>query len=70
MSEVAAVTNDRIYPGGTAVQGPIVNMFQTEMVAKQLYPEEFGEWRGLGETPEDEQLFDRQRISDIVNGDI
>jgi iron complex transport system substrate-binding protein len=45
-------------------------MFQTEMVAKQLYPEEFGEWRGLGETPEDEQLFDRQRISDIVNEDI
>jgi ABC-type Fe3+-hydroxamate transport system substrate-binding protein len=70
MSEVAAVENDRIYPGGTAVQGPIVNMFQTEMVAKQLYPEEFGEWRGLGETPEDERLFDRQRVSDIVNGDI
>jgi ABC-type Fe3+-hydroxamate transport system substrate-binding protein len=70
MSEVAAVQNDRIYPGGTAVQGPIVNMFQTEMAAKQLYPEEFGEWRGLGETPDEEQLFDRQRVSDIVNGDI
>jgi ABC-type Fe3+-hydroxamate transport system substrate-binding protein len=69
-SEVSAVKKDRIYPGGTAVQGPIVNMFQTEMAAKQLYPEEFGEWRGLGETPEDEQLFDRQRISDIVNGDL
>jgi ABC-type Fe3+-hydroxamate transport system substrate-binding protein len=68
-SEVAAVKNDRIYPGGTAVQGPIVNMFQTEMAAKQLYPEEFGEWRGLGETPEEEQLFDRERVSDIVNGD-
>ncbi|MFC6723366.1 ABC transporter substrate-binding protein [Halobium palmae] len=70
MSEVAAVQNDRIYPGGTAVQGPIVNMFQTEMAAKQLYPEEFGEWQGLGETPEDEQLFDRQEVADIVNGDI
>ena len=70
MSEVAAVQNDRIYPGGTAVQGPIVNMFQTEMAAKQLYPEEFGEWHGLGETPEDEQLFDRQEVADIVNGDI
>jgi iron complex transport system substrate-binding protein len=69
MSEVAAVQNDRIYPGGTAVQGPIVNMFQTEMAAKQLYPEEFGEWNGLGETPEEEQLFDRQRVADIVNGD-
>jgi ABC-type Fe3+-hydroxamate transport system substrate-binding protein len=69
-SEVDAVKNDRIYPGGTAVQGPIVNMFQTEMAAKQLYPEEFGEWYGLGETPEDEQLFDRQRVADIINGDI
>jgi ABC-type Fe3+-hydroxamate transport system substrate-binding protein len=70
MREVAAVRNDRIYPGGTAVQGPIVNMFQTEMAAKQLYPEEFGEWRGLGETPKDERLFDRQRVADIVNGEV
>jgi iron complex transport system substrate-binding protein len=68
-SEVAAVKNDRIYPGGTAVQGPIVNMFQTEMAAKQLYPEEFGEWHGLGETPEGEQLFDRQRVANIINGE-
>jgi hypothetical protein len=52
MSEVAAVQNDRIYPGGTAVQDPIVNIFQTEMAAKQLSPEEFGEWHGLGETPD------------------
>jgi len=70
MSEVAAVQNDRIYPGGTAVQGPIVNMFQTEMAAKQLYPEEFGEWQGLGDTPGEEQLFDRERVADIINGDI
>jgi iron complex transport system substrate-binding protein len=70
MSEVAAVQNDRLYPGGTAVQGPIVNMFQTEMAAKQLYPEEFGQWHGLGETPEEEQLFDRQRVADIVNGEV
>jgi len=70
MSEVAAVQNDRIYPGGTAVQGPIVNMFQTEMAAKQLYPEKFGEWQGLGETPEEEQLFDRQKVADIVNGEV
>jgi ABC-type Fe3+-hydroxamate transport system substrate-binding protein len=67
-SEVAAVQNDRIYPGGTPTQGPIVNMFQTEMVAKQLYPEEFGEWHGLGDVPDGEQLFDRQRVADIVNG--
>jgi ABC-type Fe3+-hydroxamate transport system substrate-binding protein len=69
MSEVTAVKEDRLYAGGTAVQGPIVNMFQTEMTAKQLYPEEFGEWRGVGETPEEEQLFDRERVAEIVRGE-
>ncbi len=68
-SDLSAVQNDRLYMGGTAYQGPIINLFQTEMLAKQLYPEEFGEWRGLGETPEDEQLFDRQEVADIINGD-
>jgi ABC-type Fe3+-hydroxamate transport system substrate-binding protein len=67
--QVTAVENDRLYPGGTGSQGPIINLFQTEMLAKQLYPEEFGEWRGFGETPEDERLFDRQRVADIINGD-
>ena len=68
--QVSAVQNDRLYPGGTGSQGPIINLFQTEMLAKQLYPGEFGEWRGFGETPEDERLFDRQRVADIVNGDL
>jgi iron complex transport system substrate-binding protein len=46
-------------------------MFQTEMVAKQVYPDIFGEFPGLGEpVPESEQLFDRQRVADIINGDI
>ncbi|MFC7229201.1 ABC transporter substrate-binding protein [Salinirubellus salinus] len=67
---LTAVQNDRLYPGGTGSQGPIINLFQTEMLAKQLYPDEFGPWRGLGETPESEQLFDRQRVADIVTGDI
>jgi ABC-type Fe3+-hydroxamate transport system substrate-binding protein len=69
-SQLTAVQNDQLYKGGTAYQGPIINLFQTEMLAKQLYPEEFGEWQGIGETPEEEQLFDRQRIADIINGDI
>ncbi|QLH81673.1 ABC transporter substrate-binding protein [Halosimplex pelagicum] len=68
--QLSAVEDGRLYPGGTGSQGPIVNLFQTEMLAKQLYPEEFGEWHGFGETPTDEQLFDRQRVADIVNGDI
>lgn len=68
--QITAVENDRLYPGGTGSQGPIINLFQTEMLAKQLYPEEFGEWRGFGETPKDEQLFDRGRVADIIGGDI
>lgn len=59
-SEVSAVKNDRVYRGGAANQGPIINLVNTEIAAQQLYPDIFGE----------EQLFDRQRVSDIVNGDI
>jgi hypothetical protein len=53
-----------------------MNLFQLEMTAKQLYPEQFGEWPGYvdGEdypdVPAEEQLFDRQRVSDAINGDI
>ncbi|WP_459191684.1 ABC transporter substrate-binding protein [Halosimplex sp. J119] len=68
--QLTAVQNDRLYPGGTGSQGPIINLFQTEMLAKQLYPDEFGEWPGFGEIPEDERLFDRQRVADIVNGEL
>ena len=72
--ELAAVQNDRVYAQGTRWQGPLMNLFQLEMTAKQLYPEEFGAWPGYenGATyPEfspDEQLFDHQRIEDIVTG--
>jgi iron complex transport system substrate-binding protein len=69
-SEVTAVKNDDLYVGGTPYQGPIINMFQTEMTAKQLYPDEFGQYPGYGELSEDEQLFDRQRLADIINGEI
>lgn len=67
-SELTAVQNDRFYPGGSAFQGPIYNLFQIEIAAKQIYPEQFGEWKGVGETPEAERLFDRQKVADIVNG--
>jgi ABC-type Fe3+-hydroxamate transport system substrate-binding protein len=72
-SELTAVQKDRFYPSGTPVQGPIMNLFQLEMTAKQLYPGRFGEWPGYDggpypEVPADEQLFDRQRVSAIVDG--
>lgn len=68
--QLTAVKNGRLYPGGTGSQGPIINLFQTEMLAKQLYPDEFGAWHGLGEIPANERLFDRQRLADIINGDL
>ncbi|WP_254543075.1 ABC transporter substrate-binding protein [Halomarina pelagica] len=74
--ELTAIKNERFYRGGTFDQGILLNLFQLEMTAKQLYPEQFGEWPGFDEQrvlpkiPEEEQLFDRQRVADIVNGDI
>lgn len=63
-SELTAVQNDRVYRGGPLKQGPIQNLFLTERAAKQVYPEEFGE------VTSDEQLFDRQRVADIIKGNI
>lgn len=68
--ELTAVREENLYPGGTAEQGPTINLFQTEMLAQQQYPEEFGEFPGLGETPGKEgQLFDRERVAGIITGD-
>ncbi|MFC6837981.1 ABC transporter substrate-binding protein [Halomarina ordinaria] len=69
--EVSAYQNDRAYPWHeTYAAGPIVMMFETELIAKSIYPDVFGEPTGLEEPPEDEQLFDRQRLADIINGDL
>jgi ABC-type Fe3+-hydroxamate transport system substrate-binding protein len=74
-SEISAVKNDRVYAQGARYQGPILNLFQLEMTAKQLYPDVFGEWPTYEEgpypeIPEEEQLFDRQRVADAINGDV
>ena len=63
-SQLTAVANDRLVRGGTPYQGPVINLFQTEIAAKQFYPDEFGDLDG------DAELFDRGRIVDIINGDI
>jgi hypothetical protein len=53
-----------------------MNLFQLEMTAKELYPEQFGQWPAdedgdaYPEFESDEQLFDRGRLADIINGDI
>jgi ABC-type Fe3+-hydroxamate transport system substrate-binding protein len=74
-SEVTAVQDGRIHPMGTRHQGPLVNLFQLEMGAKQLYPEQFGAWPDYDagpspEIPEEEQLFDRQTVASAINGEI
>ncbi|SDE97314.1 ABC-type Fe3+-hydroxamate transport system, substrate-binding protein [Halorubrum xinjiangense] len=74
-SEVTAVKNDRIHPQGARYQGPVLNLFQLEMTAKQLYPDAFGEWPRYEEgpypeIPEGKRLFDRGRVADAINGDL
>ncbi len=56
-SELTAVENGDVYRAGGLYQGPITYMVLTERTATQLY--------GV-----DEQLFDRERVAAIVNGDI
>ncbi|WP_283402452.1 ABC transporter substrate-binding protein [Halorubrum sp. DM2] len=73
--EILAVQNDRIHPLAVQYGGPILNLFQLEMAAKELYPERFGQWPSYdgGRYPDfspEEQLFDHQRVADIINGDI
>ncbi|WP_435117813.1 ABC transporter substrate-binding protein [Halolamina sp. C58] len=58
-SDLTAVQNDRVIYGGLTYQGPIIHLFQLESAAQGLYPEEFG----------GEQLFDRERVADIVTGE-
>ena len=66
--ELTAVENDRVYIGGTPTQGPVMNIFQIEMTAKQLFPEQFGEWTGVGQHSRSERLFDRDRLSTTITG--
>jgi iron complex transport system substrate-binding protein len=71
-SQLTAVQEGRVLPGPTAEQGPLVNAFQTELTARLFYPQEFGEldFEAPLDVAEENQLFDRQRVADIVNGDI
>ena len=74
--ELTAVQNGRVYPQGTRWQGPLMNLFQLEMTAKQLYPDQFGAWpeyESGDDYPEfgaDEQLFDHRRVADVLAGDV
>ncbi|KAB1193779.1 ABC transporter substrate-binding protein [Haloferax sp. MBLA0076] len=68
--EVRAIDEGRVYPFHEFEQGPVINLFNTELLSKALYPETFGSPTGMEAPPEEEQLFDRQRVADIIDGDI
>jgi iron complex transport system substrate-binding protein len=71
LSRLRAVREGNFVRTGGQYMGPIIDLFSTEALAKQLYPDEYGEWPGsIHAVPEDEQLFDRQRVADIVNGNV
>ncbi|MWG33229.1 ABC transporter substrate-binding protein [Halomarina oriensis] len=72
-SDLRAVEDGRVYAQGARYQGPVLNLFQLEMTAKQLFPERFGEWPQYDsgpypELPADERLFDHRRVADVVAG--
>lgn len=74
-AEITAVQEGRVHPQGARYQGPILNLFQLEMTAKQLYPQEFGEWPTYEEGPypefpADERLFDRERVARAIAGEV
>jgi iron complex transport system substrate-binding protein len=68
--EVAAIKEGRVYPHHEFEQGPVINLFNIELLAKALYPETFGEPTGMEAPAEEAQLFDRQRVADIINGEL
>ena len=71
-SQLTAVQERRVLPGPTAEQGPLVNAFQTELTARLFYPEEFGEldFDAPLDVSEEKRLFDRQRVADILDGNL
>ncbi|MEE6209465.1 ABC transporter substrate-binding protein [Salarchaeum sp. III] len=59
-SRITAVENDEIYNAGYLDQGPIINFYHTDQAAKDIYPDAF----------EGATLFDRERIAEIVSGNV
>lgn len=69
--KLTAVEEGNLVRTGGQFMGPIVDLFSTEALAKMVYPDTFGEWPGASdEIPASEQLFDRQAVADIINGNL
>ncbi|WP_459810768.1 ABC transporter substrate-binding protein [Halopiger thermotolerans] len=59
-SEVQAVQDEAVYNAGYLDQGPIINYYHTERAATDIYPDAFA----------DATLFDRERVAEIVRGNV
>lgn len=68
-ARLKAFASGQVYPGGTALQGPVFHIFQIEMAAKQIYPALFGRYRPDQAYPREEQLFDREAVAAVLRGD-
>ena len=66
LKDLTAFKNNQIILGGIYDQGPIARIYQLEMLAKQLYPEIFGKFNSNHKYPENEQLFSRKELRDII----
>jgi iron complex transport system substrate-binding protein len=58
-SQLTAVENETVFRGGPIYAGPLHNLFLLERFAQSFFPDIFTE----------DQLFDHQRVADIINGD-
>ncbi|WP_158589341.1 ABC transporter substrate-binding protein [Halococcus sp. IIIV-5B] len=69
--QLTAIEENQVYPGGIGEQGPVTNLYNTELLGRQLYPDEFGAFDP--EAPlspsDDEELFDREELYDIIAGE-
>ncbi|OIB58232.1 ABC transporter substrate-binding protein [Natrialba sp. SSL1] len=67
---LSAVESGNVVRSSGQFMGPVTHLFSTEALAKQVYPDQFGSWPGDSDAiPESEQLFDRERVAEIVTGD-
>jgi len=69
LQRLSAFRSGRVYPGGTPLQGPVFYLFQIEMAAKQIYPDLFGAYHDDQKYAAEEQLFDRNRVAEILKQD-
>ncbi|MBO4248942.1 ABC transporter substrate-binding protein (plasmid) [Halomicrobium sp. IBSBa] len=59
-SQLTAVQEGRVFRGGPIYAGPLHNLFMIERYATGYFPEAFT----------GDELFDRQRLADIINGNV